>query len=168
MTDVTPTDGGEPTAAPDPAAALEPTPDATPAPAPAPPTAPPAPAAAAGAWGPPGEIRNWGMVAVLTIITCGIYGIFWQYYVFRDNKEFSGEGVGGGIAVIFAIFIGIVNLFLLPAEIGNIYAKAGLEKPVKGTTGFWNLIPLVGWFIWLAKVQNAINDQWVRAGVTPA
>ncbi|MFA5883902.1 MAG: DUF4234 domain-containing protein [Acidimicrobiia bacterium] len=149
MTDMTPTEGGEPAAAP----------DSTPA--------PPAPAASGG-WGPPGQIRSWGLVAVLTIITCGIYGIFWQYWVFKENKEYSGEGVGGGIAVIFAIFISVVNIFLLPAEVGNIYAKAGQEKPVKGPTGFWCLIPLVGWFIWLYKVQTAINTRWEQMGVTAA
>ena len=157
MTDMTPTDGGEPTR-----------PDAPPdAPAPAPPP-PAAPVAAGGGWGPPGKIRNWGTVAILTIITCGIYGIFWQYYVFKENKDHSGEGVGGGIAVVFALLIGIVNIFLLPAEVGNLYAKAGQEKPVHGPTGWWAIIPIVGWFIWLYKVQTAINNRWEQLGVTPA
>ena len=89
----------------------------------------------AGGWGPPGKIRSWGVVAILTIITCGIYGLFWQYYVFEENKQHSGDGVGGVVGVILAIFIGIVNIFLLPAEVGNIYAKAGQEKPVRGVTG---------------------------------
>jgi len=158
MTDMTSNDPG------DTPAEAAPAPEATPAAAP--PPAPPV--AAAGGWGPPGQIRNWGTVAILTIITCGIYGIFWQYYVFRDNKEHSGEGVGGAVGVIFAIFIGVVNIFLLPAEVGNIYAKAGQEKPVTGVTGFWCLIPLVGWFIWLYKVQTAINTRWEQMGVRPA
>jgi hypothetical protein len=105
---------------------------------------------------------------VLTIITCGIYGLFWQYFVFTENKEYSGEGVGGVVGVILAIFVGIVNWFLLPAEIGNIYAKAGKEKPVRGVTGFWNLIPLVGFFIWVNKVQTAMNDNWEAAGAVRA
>lgn len=152
MSDMTPSDSGEPTPAAEPAA---------------PPPPPASPVANVGGWGPPGQIRNWGTVAILSIITCGIYAIFWQYYVFRDNKEHSGEGVGGGVAVIFAILIGIVNIFLLPAEVGNIYAKAGQEKPVSGVTGFWALIPFVGWFIWLYKVQTAINTRWEQLGVSP-
>jgi hypothetical protein len=147
MTDMTPPESGEPTP---------------------PPPPPPMPVAPASGWGPPGQIRSWGTVAILTIVTCGIYGIFWQYYVFRDNKEHSGEGVGGTVGVILAIFVGIVNVFLLPAEVGNIYAKAGQEKPVNGTTGFWCLIPIVGWFIWLYKVQTAINTRWEQMGVRPA
>ena len=126
-----------------------------------PPPAPvPTAAAGTGAWGPPGKSRSWVAVALLTIVTCGIYGIVWQYLVFKENKEFSGDGVGGAVGVILAILLGVVNLFLLPAEVGNIAAKSGREKPVTGLTGFWNLIPFVGWLIWLAKVQRAINAQW--------
>ena len=161
MSDMTPSESGDPAGA---QTGATPPP---PPPAPAPP--PPAPSATmAGGWGPPGKIRNWVTVAILTIITCGIYAIFWQYYVFKENKEHSGEGVGGAVGVILAIFIGVVNVFLLPAEVGNIYAKAGQEKPVHGPTGFWAFIPIVGWFIWLYKVQTAINTRWEQMGVRPA
>jgi len=150
----------------EPAAAADPAPEAPSAPAAPPVPAPPSSPATTGAqgWGPPGKIRSWGVVAILTIITCGIYGLFWQYYVFDENKKASGEGVGGVVGLILAIFIGIVNIFLLPAEVGNIYEKAGQEKPVRGVTGFWALIPIVGWFIWLYKVQNAINTRWEQMG----
>jgi hypothetical protein len=48
------------------------------APVPAPPPPSPPDVARGGSWGPPGKIRSWGVVAILTIITCGIYGLFWQ------------------------------------------------------------------------------------------
>ena len=158
MTTPPPPEEAEPTPAETPPAAE----DAVPAPAPPPPSPP---ATIGSGWGPPGKIRSWGVVAILTIITCGIYGLFWQYYVFEENKKHSGDGVGGVVGVILAIFIGVVNIFLLPAEEGNIYAKANLEKPVSGVTGFWVLIPIVGWFIWLYKVQTAINTRWESLGV---
>ena len=141
--------------------------DMTPAPE-TPPPPPPATPAGAGGWGPPGKPRNWLTVALLTIVTCGIYGIFWQYYVFRDNKEHSGEGVGGVVGVLLAIFIGIVNVFLIPHEVGAIYEKAGQERPVSAVTGFWVLIPIVGYFIWVYKVQGAINTRWEQMGAAPA
>jgi hypothetical protein len=37
------------------------------------------------------------------------------------------------------------------------------EKPVSGVTGFWNLIPLVGFIIWVVKVQGALNRRWESA-----
>ena len=131
--------------------------DSTPAP-------PPPPAASAG-WGPSGKVRNpWFVAIIFSIITLGIYYLFWQYQVFRDLKEHTGEGVGGVIGLVIGIVLGIVNWFLLPSEIGNMYAKAGMEKPVTGVTGFWNLIPIVGFFIWVFKVQNAMNNRWETAG----
>ena len=126
--------------------------------------APPPPPAASSGWGPVGTPRNFWFVAFISIITLGIYYLFWQYQVFRDLKQHTGEGVGGVIGLVIGIVIGIVNWFLLPSEIGNMYAKAGMEKPVTGVTGFWNLIPIVGFFIWVFKVQNAMNNRWETAG----
>ena len=129
--------------------------DATPTP---PPPSTAAPVAPVAGWGPKGKVREWIAVAIFSIITLGIYYLVWSYKVFKENKDFSGEGVGGVIGLVFGILIGIVNWFLLPSEIGNIYARMGREKPVRSVTGFWNLIPIVGFFIWVWKVQTAMND----------
>ena len=67
---------------------------------------------------------------------------------------------------MIGIVISPVNWFVLPSEIGNMYAAGGKEKPVSGPTGFWNLIPLIGSIIWVVKVQNALNRAWTgEAGV---
>src|SRR5690349_6289557 len=123
----------------------------------APATPPPPPAAAAPGWGPKGKVREPVAVIVFSIITLGIYFLVWTYKIFKENKEFSGDGVGGVIGLVIGIVIGIVNWFLIPSEIGNIYARMGREKPVRGVTGFWNLIPLIGFIIWVVKVQGAMN-----------
>ena len=114
--------------------------------------------------GPPGQVRSPLTVILLSIVTLGIYYLYWNYVVFEDLKVRTGQGVGGVVGLLLALCIGIVNVFLLPAEIGNMYAQEGLEKPVTGLTGFWNLIPLVGWFIWLVKVQGAMNRRWEASG----
>jgi hypothetical protein len=129
--------------------------DTTPTPAAAP-DPPPPPAAATGT-GPKGKVRTPVGVIVFSIITLGIYYLVWTYKVFKENKDFSGEGVGGVIGLVIGLVIAIVNWFLLPSEIGTIYEKMGREKPVSGVTGFWNLIPLIGFIIWVVKVQGAMN-----------
>jgi Domain of unknown function (DUF4234) len=134
-----------------------PEPGATPATPTTPATPPPPPAAASPGWGPKGKVRHPAAVIIFSIITLGIYFLFWTYFIFKENKDYSGEGVGGVIGLVIGIVIGIVNWFLIPSEIGNIYAKAGREKPVRGVTGFWNLIPLIGFIIWVVKVQGAMN-----------
>jgi drug/metabolite transporter (DMT)-like permease len=133
------------------------------------PAAPPPPAfqqpSPAPGWGPVGKVRNPWAVIGLSIITLGIYFLYWTYQVFREMKDHSGDGIGGPIGLVIGILIGIVNAFLIPSEVGNIFAKAGQHKPVSGPTGFWTFIPLIGFFIWTIKVQNALNDRWETAGV---
>jgi hypothetical protein len=104
------------------------------------------------------------VVILLWLVTLGIYGLFWQYRVFEDLKLRTGQGIGGVIGLLLGLCISIVNVFLLPAEIGNMYAQEGLEKPVTGLTGFWVLIPLIGYFIWIFKVQDAMNARWEATG----
>jgi Domain of unknown function (DUF4234) len=115
-------------------------------------------------WGPVGKVRNPAAVVIFSIITLGIYFLVWTYKVFNELKNHTGEGVGGVIGLVIGIVIGIVNWFLLPSEVGNMYEKAGLEKPVRGVTGFWNLIPLIGGIIWIVKVQGALNRRWESVG----
>jgi Domain of unknown function (DUF4234) len=121
---------------------------------------PPVPPAASAGWGPPGKVRSPAAVIIFSIITLGIYFLVWTYKVFQELKDHTSDGVGGVIGLVIALLITPVNWFLLPSEIGNMYAKAGKEKPVTGMTGFWNFIPLVGTIIWVVKVQGALNRRW--------
>jgi hypothetical protein len=114
--------------------------------------------------GPVGKIRNPWAVIGLSLITLGIYFFYWTYQVFREMKDHSGDGVGGVIGLVIALVIGVVNWFLIPSEVGNMYAKAGQPKPVSGLAGFWNLIPILGFIIWIIKIQGALNERWLIAG----
>ena len=116
--------------------------------------------------GPPGQMRSPVTVILLSIVTLGIYTLFWYYRVFEDLKLRTGNGVGGAVGLLLGLCISIVNIFLLPSEIGNMYEQEGLEKPVTGLTGFWVLIPLIGGIIWFVKVQNAMNERWEATGGT--
>jgi uncharacterized protein DUF4234 len=127
------------------------------------PPPPPPPADAAGGTGAIGEMRK-PLTVLLTIVTLGIYGLWWYYRNFEDMKQNTGEGVGGGVGLLLAIFCGIIAVFLLPAEVGNLYAREGKEKPCSAVTAFWNLIPLAGGIIFIYKVQNRLNDYWGPKG----
>jgi hypothetical protein len=111
-----------------------------------------------------GKIRSPLSVILLSIVTLGIYGLYWQYKVFQEMKDHSGQGIGGVIGLILAIFVGIANAFIMPYEAGNLYVAAGQEPPVRAITGFWVLIPLLGWIIWVVKVQGALNRYWESQG----
>lgn len=113
-----------------------------------------------------GKLRQpWG-VALLSIVTLGIYGLYWQYATFKEMNDYSGQGVGGVIGLLLALLLGVVNIFLLPAEAGNLYMREGKERPVSAVTGFWIFLPIVGWFVWIIKAQGALNRFWIAHGAS--
>lgn len=110
-----------------------------------------------------GKIRSTGIAFLLTIITFGIYPLFWYFGVHSEMKRATNSGIGGGIAVLLGLFVGIVMPFLTAAEVGNLYKNSGRQAPVSGLTGLWILLPLVGIIVWFVKVNGALNAYWRTA-----
>jgi Domain of unknown function (DUF4234) len=138
-------------------------PPAAPDPSAVPAAAVPVPAAGGGAVGTP---RAPATVILLSIVTFGIYFWYWAYKQFDDLQKFRGEGVGGTIGLIVTILVGIVTPFLLANETQKLRAETGQPETVTTMTGLWILLPFVGFFVWLFKNQNAINEVWVANGAT--
>ena len=128
----------------------------------------PAPGASPAMVAPLGKVRETGTCVLLTIVTLGFYTWYWFYKTHDEMKQHTGNGIGGPIALILAIFIGIVMPFLNPSEVGGLYERKGLKKPVGAATGLWFL--LLGWFflvgaiVWFVKTNNALNDYWRSVG----
>jgi hypothetical protein len=57
--------------------------------------------------------------------------------------------------------------FVIPSEVGKMYASAEQKPPVTGWTGLWLfpfgvfVIPAIVWFV---KVQEALNHYWESSG----
>ena len=85
-------------------------------------------------------------------------------------RRHSGNGLGGGIALLLAIFVGIVMPFLSSNEVGHLYSQRGQRAPVSAATGLWFL--LLGWFffvgifVWFVKTNGALNDYWRSLGAS--
>lgn len=115
---------------------------------------------------PVGHRRGIAFVIIISLVTLGIYSIYWAYKTGDEIKRYSGEGLGGVLWLVIWIILGIVMWFVSPSEVGKLYSREGQHPPVSGVTGFWMLIPLVGWFIWIVKVQGALNRFWESKGAT--
>lgn len=125
------------------------------------------PAQGYGNQGPLGTPRKAVTVALLSIITLGIY---WWVYCYKTSEEIklhSGIGVGGAVQLILAIFTGFVPPFLIANDVKAMREAGGMQSPVSAMTAFWLLIPIAGIFIYLGKVQGALNEYWVSRGAQP-
>ncbi len=114
--------------------------------------------------GPVGQVRDTGTCILLTVVTFGIYALVWYYKTHDEMKRHSGVGIGGGIALVLAIFVGIAMPFVTASEVGGLHERRGQRAPVSACTGLWYL--LLGWFflvgaiVWFVKVNGALNDYW--------
>ena len=128
-----------------------------------------APADAAQARGEPGHTRSIGLCILYAIVTLGIYAIVWVYKTHNEIKRYSGNGVGGVVGLVIYLVISPVTYFIVPSEVRYMYEDLdGGTSPVRGITGLWILLPLLGSIIWFVKVQGALNRYWQSKGVAPA
>lgn len=120
--------------------------------------------------GPIGKVRDTGKCMLLCLVTFGIYALVWYYQVHDEMKRHTNDGLGGGLAVVLAAFVGVVSPFLTSSEVGSMYERRGEAKPVSGSTGLWYvpgfLLLLVGPFVWFVKTNGALNDYWRSLGAS--
>jgi hypothetical protein len=121
--------------------------------------------------GPLGKPRGIGFGILLYIVTLGIYSLYWVFKTEEETKQHTGEGLGGVLGLVIWILLHPVMAFVIPSEIGKMYAKDGQQPPMTGWTGLW-LFP--GWvliipaIVWFVKVQGALNRYWEGKAPAPA
>jgi hypothetical protein len=114
--------------------------------------------------GPVGQVRPTGVSILLYIVTIGIYGLVWYYKTHDEMKRHSNEGLGGGVALLLAFFVGFVMPFFSSSEVGKLYSRRGQHPPVTGVTGCWILLPIAGAIVWFVKTNDALNYYWRSLG----
>src|SRR4051794_3105429 len=113
--------------------------------------------------GPLGQQRGTAFVILVSLVTLGIYYLYWVFKTQEEVKQHSGQGVGGVLGLVIALVIGIVTPFVIPSEIGKMYEQDGRTSPVTGWTGLWatlGVLILIGPIVWFVKVQRALNRYW--------
>ena len=121
--------------------------------------------------GPLGQPRGIGFAILMTIITIGIYSLYWVFKTQDEVKNHSGQGVGGVLGLVIYIVVSVVTWFLIPSEVGKMFTRDGRPAPFTGWTGLWLLLPIIGAFVWFIKIQGALNRYWeskASAGTLPA
>lgn len=129
---------------------------------------PPAPAGyGAPTSGPVGQIRGTGVGILLTVVTLGIYPLYWFYVVHEEMKRHTGNGLGGGLALLIAFFVRPASAFITSYEVGELYTRRGWLPPVTGLTGLWffpGAVIVIGPLVWWVKTNGALNAYWRSVG----
>lgn len=115
-----------------------------------------------------GKIRGTGVCILLMIVTLGIYGLFWYYNTHEEMKRHSGQGLGGALALVLGLFVGIAMPYITSGEVGGLYERRGQAKPVSGLTGLWYFPGIfllgIGPIVWFVKTNGALNAYWSSLG----
>jgi hypothetical protein len=115
-----------------------------------------------------GNTRSIGLSILWAVLTIGIYCVVWTYKTQEEVKRYSGNGIGGVLGLVIYILISPVTFFIVPSEVRYMYEDLdGQHSPVRGTTGLWFLLPLIGAIVWFVKVQGALNRYWQSKGASP-
>jgi hypothetical protein len=125
------------------------------------------PVAGRGPLGPLGQVRGTALQVLLFVLTLGIWGLVYVFLTHDEMKRHSGEGLGGVLALVVCLFARLPSPFLLSHEVGGLYARQGLRRPVSALTGLWffpGLFLLVGPLIWFVLTNRALNDYWRGVG----
>ena len=119
--------------------------------------------------GPVGETRSIGLSILWMVLTLGIYGYIWTYKTHEEIKRYSKNGVGGVLGLVIYLVISPVTFFVVPSELRYMCEELDSGKsPVRGLTGLWFLLPLIGAIVWFVNVQGALNSYWESKGASPA
>jgi hypothetical protein len=118
--------------------------------------------------GPVGHTRSIGLSILWAVLTLGIYCVIWTYKTQEEVKRYSSNGIGGVLGLVIYILISPVTFFIVPSEVRYMYEDLdGQTSPVRGITGLWFILPLLGALIWFIKVQGALNRYWESKGAPP-
>lgn len=119
------------------------------------------------------KVRNPLAVAGLTLITLGIYGLFWWYFINREMRDFGRaralDGLGEHPGLSTAAFSGLSILTLYIALIWTIVTTSRRVRRTQRAVG--NAEQLNGWIsavLWIftltiggmAYTQSELNKAW--------
>lgn len=115
------------------------------------------------------KLRNPLGVVGLSIITLGIYYVFWWYFINREMRDFGrargadlGQSPGNSVLALtlgaFIIVPALVTLWRTSDRIQRTQEVAGVDRPATGPLIFVLLLLIGPVGIWYA--QHELNKAW--------
>lgn len=119
------------------------------------------------------EERNIAVAIILTIVTCGIYGLYWFVVISDDVKEYSNDSemMSGGVALLLTIVTCGIFGFYWAYKLGkNMFSAQQMNNlPATDNSVLYLILELfgLGIIVW-AIIQNDLNTiTRTKKGVAP-
>lgn len=109
---------------------------------------------------PPPPSLHWGVVLLLGIVTCGIFGWVWALVQAAWMKKVAPDSKA---IVLYSVAVGLIML----AFIANIY-QASVGPSRSGSGALFNL---AGWILWLVasfNLKSSIEEHFSTADPMPS
>lgn len=113
-----------------------------------------------------GDTRPIATAIILTIVTCGIYGLFWLYWISRDLRNYLGRtDVSPGTELLLCILCfpyAIYWVYKSTKLVQEAQKKVGIETTEDKTV--LNIILAVFGLVIvsMAIIQDDLNAVWAR------
>lgn len=100
--------------------------------------------------------RNIVVAIILTIVTCGIYGIYWAIMMAREAVQVKDANDSGTLEIVLMIFLPFIGFFLAEQKFAAGCAAKGIEH--KDNSVLYLILGLVGLgIVDYCMMQNDLN-----------
>lgn len=107
--------------------------------------------------------RNIVVAIILTIVTCGIYGIYWTICLARDAVSVKDETDAGVLEIVLMLFLPFLGFFLSEKKLAEGCAAKGIAHTDNSV--IYLILGLVGLgIVNFCMMQNDLNKLAVKEG----
>ena len=72
--------------------------------------------------------RNLAASIIFTIITCGIYGLFWAYFMGKEAIRVYDEDDSGTLEIVLMILLPFIGFFLMERKFYEAHQRMGITN----------------------------------------
>ncbi|MDR1927046.1 MAG: DUF4234 domain-containing protein [Oscillospiraceae bacterium] len=111
-----------------------------------------------------GEKQEPIKIFLLSIVTCGIYGLIWDYKTGEEiNKALGREAVNTNLVWISILCFPVILYYLYTVD--QALMELGVQRGIRYDSNFvlWILLYVVasaGWFVAMFQTQAFLNRVW--------